>query len=1851
MKKSTTFFLMIVALCLISQSLYSNGSYEQIISHLTNSAAGEKETHEAFPVKRIDTAEPGLTSYLAGTTCSITPASTAICSGTSVTINYTTSNVWTSTYPGTAQYSTNGGGSWINMAPNTTNSFSYTPATTTSYCVRVLNNDGTVACGPTCTTITVYTISSSTPALSSPANYAYLYSPSVNFTWTHTTGTHPSSRYDIEIDGNGTWISTGTAKTYNTTVAAGTHTWRVRYYDGCSGVTYTSGFRTFYYYSTTTCGDVDHLGQNWTIAANTTLQGNHINVGTFTVNSGITITVDPNCHYFNVSAQTITINGTINGNGAGGLGGAGGIASSTYGSCSNSDNNYYSGGYGHSGANGSGAGAGQAGTNGGNGWGYSRECGNFLCDGNRDGDFGGGGGAGSGSGGGYGGAGGSGSYGAAGLYFDEGWDGGGAGGNGKSGGIANGSNSDIDITWGSGGGGAGGGGASFSQGGAGGSGGAGGGCVKLVSSGNLTLNGAIYCNGTNGGAGGYGGTNSEGDYECSTSSCGSCGLCSESTYYTSAGAGGGAGGGSGGGILLQACGTMNIAGTLNANGGNGGAAGYPDPSYGDCHYWASGGGGGGGGRIKIVRNPCNTYTNSGTISYSGGAGGTYYYGTGNSGSDGSYNESIDHPNYTPLTGGSISGNQEVCVGGDPAAFTSTAAPTGGNCATARTYQWMSCTSGCTSPPTNFTVISGATAATYNVPSGIAETTYFVRRVTSGSCVAYSNVITVTVVPDPVSPTATKSPDVAEVCAGQTLSLADVVDNGGGTGTCTIQYRHSTNGGSSYSAWSTTPSSFAAVAGNTNIIQIRKNCTGSGCGYSVENSYSWTVVADPATPTATKSPADASVCEGQTLSLTNIIDNGGGTGTCNIYYRYASTLAGLPTAAWSTTIPSVTASTGSLYIEMMKSCNGNGCNDSPSSIYSWTIVSDPSAPTATKSPIDATVCEGQTLTLTGITDNGGGTGTCNIEYSYSTDGGSNYSSWGTSLPSFAAVAGNNNIIKIRKNCTGSGCDISSENSYSWSVVDDPKTPSASMSPSATTVCAGQTLTLTDIIDNGGGTGTCNIEYCYSTNGGSSFSLWSTSLPSFSAVAGFTNIIKIRKNCDGSQCDISSEASYSWTVVIDPTTPSATKSPDVATVCTGEALSLTNITDNGGGTGTCNIEYCYSTDGGNNYTAWSTSVPSFSATGSDNRIKIRKNCNGNGCDISSENTYSWNVDPTSAGGSIVADPATGICAGTTATLTLSGYTGTIQWQTNSSGSWQNISGETAITYTTPPLAITTSYRAVVTSGVCASDNSSVSTVTVVTPDVTGVSGNDYIWTGAINTDWNGSTTGNWLLYSGTTFSIPVQVPTGSSNVFIRAYESCFTTIPVVSTINVATCNNLSIESGNSLQVNAGGNLTINGNLSNSGNLTMVGTSDIISNGNWINDGIFSAGSGTVTFNGTSIQEIQSGGNAFNKVVFSNSASGITDIQISEPLTIDGSATFNNGVVYFTGTGSILFGNSATSDIGNTLSYVNGTISKSGITAFSFAIGENDVWAPVGIAAPVSFSTISANYNFVAGPQNWSAAYMCNQDELHHTSGVEHWELTSTAATPAVTLYWADGTRSGIENLAELRVAHYNESTHCWESKGGSTSGDLTSGSISSTLPFNSYSPITFGTKTNDNPLPVELLNFEGFCTNGSINLQWITSSEINNDHFEIERSVNGSDWKNIGSVDGAGNSNSEIQYTFADRNILEGVIYYRLRQVDYDGSSKLSDIIQVRCAFESLNPIIFIYPNPFSDELTMDIENWNMDQLEIEMFDILGKKIGQWTLKNVNSHVIHQLNPGNLPPAMYLIKIKTSDGVVVRKVEKK
>src|SRR5690606_16419073 len=94
---------------------------------------------------------------------------------------------------------------------------------------------------------------------------------------------------------------------------------------------------------------------------------------------------------------------------------------------------------------------------------------------------------------------------------------------------------------------------------------------------------------------------------------------------------------------------------------------------------------------------------------------------------------------------------------------------------------------------------------------------------------------------------------------------------------------------------------------------------------------------------------------------------------------------------------------------------------------------------------------------------------------------------------------------------------------------------------------------------------------------------------------------------------------------------------------------------------------------------------------------------------------------------------------------------------------------------------------------------------------------------------------------------------------------------------------------------------------------------------------------------------------------------------------------------------------------------------------------------------------------------------------------------------------------------------------------------------------------------NTLPISLTRFEVHSIEESARLSWSTASEINNDYFIIERSTDGGDFKAIAMVAGAGNSTNLIDYEFTDRSPVTGRSYYRLRQVDYDGRSSVSDII--------------------------------------------------------------------------------------------
>ncbi len=126
---------------------------------------------------------------------------------------------------------------------------------------------------------------------------------------------------------------------------------------------------------------------------------------------------------------------------------------------------------------------------------------------------------------------------------------------------------------------------------------------------------------------------------------------------------------------------------------------------------------------------------------------------------------------------------------------------------------------------------------------------------------------------------------------------------------------------------------------------------------------------------------------------------------------------------------------------------------------------------------------------------------------------------------------------------------------------------------------------------------------------------------------------------------------------------------------------------------------------------------------------------------------------------------------------------------------------------------------------------------------------------------------------------------------------------------------------------------------------------------------------------------------------------------------------------------------------------------------------------------------------------------------------------------------------------------------------TSTNWSSGCVSvvgsgSGTPDCSITPSDLGTS----PLPVELTNFSAKQLENNVQLNWSTASELNNDYFEIQKSLNGIDFFPIAEVQGAGNSNDIVEYQYTDENVFENS-FYRLKQVDFDNEFEYSEVIYV------------------------------------------------------------------------------------------
>lgn len=182
------------------------------------------------------------------------------------------------------------------------------------------------------------------------------------------------------------------------------------------------------------------------------------------------------------------------------------------------------------------------------------------------------------------------------------------------------------------------------------------------------------------------------------------------------------------------------------------------------------------------------------------------------------------------------------------------------------------------------------------------------------------------------------------------------------------------------------------------------------------------------------------------------------------------------------------------------------------------------------------------------------------------------------------------------------------------------------------------------------------------------------------------------------------------------------------------------------------------------------------------------------------------------------------------------------------------------------------------------------------------------------------------------------------------------------------------------------------------------------------------------------------------------------------------------------------------------------------------------------------------------------------------------------------------------------------------------------------YNTTNFVTVNCVTN--PLPITLTEFSVKKVNEKVLIQWTTTSQINNDHFIVERSDDGEKFSEITKVKGAGNNNQILNYSAVDYRPLNGVNYYRLKQVDFDGSYTFSDIKALN--FENNNSTVTYY---YEKNIYIHSKE-SLKNLKIEIFDIRGRIIYSKQIYCENNNKIIGLEDF-LDNGMYVAVIKNEE----------
>jgi hypothetical protein len=175
-----------------------------------------------------------------------------------------------------------------------------------------------------------------------------------------------------------------------------------------------------------------------------------------------------------------------------------------------------------------------------------------------------------------------------------------------------------------------------------------------------------------------------------------------------------------------------------------------------------------------------------------------------------------------------------------------------------------------------------------------------------------------------------------------------------------------------------------------------------------------------------------------------------------------------------------------------------------------------------------------------------------------------------------------------------------------------------------------------------------------------------------------------------------------------------------------------------------------------------------------------------------------------------------------------------------------------------------------------------------------------------------------------------------------------------------------------------------------------------------------------------------------------------------------------------------------------------------------------------------------------------------------------------------------------------------------------------------------------------LPIDLLLFTAKYKDGKVHLYWSTASEVNNDYFTIERSVNGKTFETVGTLKGSGTTGETNNYLFTDAEPLKGRSYYRLKQTDYDGKFEYSTLAPVLVGINK--PEFSVFPNPSKGEninlFLSGVEDMNA---AVVISDLSGKVVFTEIIGQENGSFFESIpTVEKLPAGVYFVTVKTNQG---------